>query len=66
MTNNNFYLNLTQDSNALMEESAQPLCLVLAMLESLQDWSLTTNPAYQREGNVLHPWNTHIVIIWPL
>lgn len=64
MTNNNFYLNLTQDSNTLIEESAQPL--ILAMLESLQDWSLTRNPAYQREGNVLHPCNTHIVVIWPL
>lgn len=34
MTKNNCYLNLTQGSNAVIEESAQPPCLILAMLES--------------------------------
>lgn len=66
MTKNTCYLNLTQGSNTVIEESAQPLSLILAILESLQEWSITMNPAYQREVNMLHPWNIHIVGIWPL
>lgn len=66
MTKNNCYLNLTQGSNIVIEDSAQPLCLFLAILGSSQDWSLTVNPANQREVNKLHLWNIHIVVIWLL